>query len=92
MKSIEEYGSLEEYILDFCDFNQKNKYYKITRNGDILIKTETANFHHLYNVLRVKIGEIIEVVDIDTKTLYITEVKDRLRKFKNKRYNRKKSK
>ena len=39
MKSIEEYGSLEEYILDFCDFNQKNKYYKITRNGDILIKT-----------------------------------------------------
>ena len=39
MKSIEEYDSLEEYILDFCDFNQKNKYYKITRNGDILIKT-----------------------------------------------------
>ncbi|MBB1545049.1 MAG: hypothetical protein HG454_002525 [Clostridiales bacterium] len=64
----------------------------ILENGDILIKTETANFHHLYNVLRVKIGEIIEVVDIDTKTLYITEVIDRLRKFKNKRCNRKKSK
>lgn len=62
----------------------------ILENGDILIKNETTNFHHLYNVLRVKIGEIIEVVDIDTKTLYITEVKDRLRKFKNKRYNRKK--
>ena len=64
----------------------------ILENGDILIKTETANFHHLYNVFRVKIGEIIEVVDIDTKTLYITEVIDRLRKFKNKRCNRKKSK
>lgn len=64
----------------------------ILENGDILIKNETTNFHHLYNVLRVKIGEIIEVVDIDTKTLYITEVKDRLRKFKNKRYNRKKGK
>ena len=64
----------------------------ILENGDILIKNETANFNHLYNVLRVKIGEIIEVVDIVTKTLYITEVRDRLRKFKNKRYNRKKSK
>lgn len=64
----------------------------ILENGDILIKNETTNFHHLYNVLRVKIGEIIEVVDIDTKTLYITEVIDRLRKFKNKRCNRKKSK
>ena len=64
----------------------------ILENGDILIKNETANFYHLYNVLRVKIGEIIEVVDIDTKTLYITEVRDRLREFKNKRYNRKKSK
>ena len=62
----------------------------ILENGDILIKNETANFHHLYNVLRV--GEIIEVVDIDTKTLYITEERDRLRKFKNKRYNRKKIK
>lgn len=64
----------------------------ILENGDILIKNETTNFHHLYNVLRVKIGEIIEVVDIDTKTLYITEVIDRLRKFKNKRCNRKKGK
>lgn len=64
----------------------------ILENGDILIKNETVNYHHLYNVLRVKIGEIIEVVDIDTKTLYITEVRDRLRKFKNKRYDRKKSK
>lgn len=64
----------------------------ILENGDILIKNETSNFHHLYNVLRVKIGEIIEVVDIDTKTLYITEVRDRLRKFRNKRCDRKKSK
>ena len=28
----------------------------ILENGDILIKNETANFHNLYNVLRVKIG------------------------------------
>lgn len=39
MKSIEEYGKLEEYILDFSDFNQKNKYFKITRDGEIIIKS-----------------------------------------------------
>ena len=39
MKSIEEYSKLEEYILDFSDFNQKNKYFKITRDGEIIIKS-----------------------------------------------------
>ena len=48
----------------------------ILENGDILIEKETANFHHIYNVLRVKIGEILEVVDIESKTLYITEIID----------------
>ena len=48
----------------------------ILENGDILIEKETANFHHIYNVLRAKIGEILEVVDIESKTLYITEIID----------------
>ena len=48
----------------------------ILKNGDILIEKETANFHHIYNVLRAKIGEILEVVDIESKTLYITEIID----------------
>ena len=48
----------------------------ILKNGDILIEKETANFHHIYNVLRAKIGEILEVVDIESKTLYITEITD----------------
>ena len=48
----------------------------ISENGDILIEKETANFHHIYNVLRAKIGEILEVVDIESKTLYITEITD----------------
>ena len=48
----------------------------ILENGDILIEKETANFHHIYNVLRAKIGEILEVVDIESKTLYITEILD----------------
>ena len=48
----------------------------ILENGDILIEKETANFHHIYNVLRAKIGEILEVVDIESKTLYITEITD----------------
>ena len=48
----------------------------ILENGDILIEKETANFHHIYNVLRAKIGEILEVVDIESKTLYITEIRD----------------
>ena len=48
----------------------------ILENGDILIEKETANFHHIYNVLRSKIGEILEVVDIESKTLYITEITD----------------
>ena len=48
----------------------------ILENGDILIEKKTANFHHIYNVLRAKIGEVLEVVDIQSKTLYITEIKD----------------
>ena len=48
----------------------------ILENGDILIEKETANFHHIYNVLRAKIGEILEVVDIESKILYITEIRD----------------
>ena len=48
----------------------------ILENGDILIEKETANFHHIYNVLRAKIGEILEVVDIESKILYITEITD----------------
>ena len=48
----------------------------ILKNGDILIEKETANFHHIYNVLRAKIGEILEVVDIESKTLYITQIID----------------
>ena len=48
----------------------------ILENGYILIEKETANFHHIYNVLRAKIGEILEVVDIESKTLYITEITD----------------
>ena len=48
----------------------------ILENGDISIERETANFHHIYNVLRAKIGEILEVVDIESKTLYVTEIKD----------------
>ena len=48
----------------------------ILENGDILIEKETANFHHIYNVLRAKTGEILEVVDIESKTLYITEITD----------------
>ena len=48
----------------------------ILENGDILIEKETANFHHIYNVLRAKIGEILEVVDIESNTLYITEIRD----------------
>ena len=48
----------------------------ILENGYILIEKETANFHHIYNVLRAKIGEILEVVDIESKTLYITEIID----------------
>ena len=48
----------------------------ILENGDILIEKKTANFHHIYNVLRAKIGEVLEVVDIKSKTLYITEIKD----------------
>lgn len=48
----------------------------ILENGDILIEKETANFHHIYNVLRAKTGEILEVVDIESKTLYITEIRD----------------
>ena len=48
----------------------------ILENGDISIERETANFHHIYNVLRAKIGEILEVVDIESKTLYITEITD----------------
>jgi RNA methyltransferase, rsmE family len=48
----------------------------ILENGDILIEKKTANFHHIYNVLRAKIGEILEVVDIESKTLYVTEIKD----------------
>ena len=48
----------------------------ILENGDILIEKETANFHHIYNVLWAKIGEILEVVDIESKTLYITEILD----------------
>ena len=48
----------------------------ILENGDILIEKETANFHHIYNVLRAKIGEILEVVDIESKTLYITQIID----------------
>ena len=48
----------------------------ILENGDILIEKETANFHHIYNVLRAKIGEILEVVDIESKILYITEIID----------------
>ena len=48
----------------------------ILENGDILIEKETANFHHIYNVLRAKIGEILEIVDIESKTLYITEITD----------------
>ena len=48
----------------------------ILENGDISIEKKTANFHHIYNVLRAKIGEVLEVVDIQSKTLYITEIKD----------------
>ena len=48
----------------------------ILENGDILIEKKTANFHHIYNVLRAKTGEILEVVDIESKTLYITEILD----------------
>ena len=48
----------------------------ILENGNILIEKKTANFHHIYNVLRAKIGEVLEVVDIQSKTLYITEIKD----------------
>ena len=48
----------------------------ILENGDILIEKKMANFHHIYNVLRAKIGEVLEVVDIQSKTLYITEIKD----------------
>ena len=48
----------------------------ILENGDILIEKKTDNFHHIYNVLRAKIGEVLEVVDIQSKTLYITEIKD----------------
>ena len=48
----------------------------ILKNGDILIEKETANFHHIYNVLRAKIGEILEVVDIESKILYITQIID----------------
>ena len=48
----------------------------ILENGDILIEKETANFHHIYNVLRAKIGEILEVVDIESKILYITQIID----------------
>ena len=48
----------------------------ILENGDILIEKKTDNFHHIYNVLRAKIGEVLEVVDIESKTLYVTEIKD----------------
>ena len=48
----------------------------ILEKGDISIEKKTANFHHIYNVLRAKIGEVLEVVDIQSKTLYITEIKD----------------
>ena len=48
----------------------------ILENGDILIKSNTENFHHIYNVLRVKVGEKVEVVDVLSKKLYITEVID----------------
>ena len=49
----------------------------ILENGDILINSNTENFHHIYNVLRVKVGEKVEVVDVLSKKLYITEVKDK---------------
>ena len=54
----------------------------ILENGDILINNNTENFHHIYNVLRVKIGEKVEVVDILSNKLYITEVKDKFGNLK----------
>lgn len=54
----------------------------ILENGDILINSNTENFHHIYNVLRVKIGEKVEVVDILSNKLYITEVKDKFGNLK----------
>ena len=88
MKSIEEYGSLEEYILDFCNFNQKNKYYKITRNGDILIKTPSyiLELAYIYFKGYKKSKEFFnfeDIVKLKTKkisrhsSLEILEVEDR---------------
>ena len=80
MKSIEEYDSLEEYILDFCDFNQKNKYYKITRNGDILIKTPSyiLELAYIYFKGYKKSKEFFDFEDIvKLKTKKISKVEDR---------------